>query len=710
MNDRTARPRVAAMLARAILAPCAALILAGLVPSLAGSGENHPRLGLYGHCDGRGLPIVRSDGTVDRTLIGQIARRHMVVLDATPFTEYRSDVLDSLRARRSDIQLLGYVQAEYIWRSSEADSTVNIPTQIRILVRNLDGYLYNKTGIEYVSANINLAKRDAQGRLVVAEAMADFFVDKILATGHWDGLFFDRFTYSIAYMQSFGDSIDFQRAGYPTFEAFDASWKAGTDTLANRMRRRAGDAPLLVGNGGQGNNKAATCNGWMREGWPNQNGATWASNMFWQPGGYLYDQGQYREPYAGWLVAWPSDNLAPYSAENMRRNRWALGSASLGDGYGTMNPPQLDPFTGYLSWWFDEFAVDRITGNSTGRMEDTGWLGGSTGPWYQMLWVQPDVPDATAENPDFENSVTTGWTMVTTVGSTVERDTTTAGHGIASARIHVPLASDNLYTTKFTSNGSVFYIAETYSATFWAKTSVPRTIYVASVKPDGSPWWMKVIAIGTTWRQYQVTFEGQLGEARLQFYVGGTIGDVWLDDVHFQLGEATVYRRDFDYGTVLVNPSLEVYDVAMEKKYRRINGLLDRVVNNGSESTLIRVRPSDAVFLLKSLEDLIAVPRPAPAAGLARLAWSAVSPSPARAGAETIRLSLAVSEPLDAGVVLFDARGRRVRTVFTGSLVAGTHVFTWDGRDEGGRTAAPGLYFARARAGTSEVVRKLVCR
>jgi flagellar hook assembly protein FlgD len=36
-----------------------------------------------------------------------------------------------------------------------------------------------------------------------------------------------------------------------------------------------------------------------------------------------------------------------------------------------------------------------------------------------------------------------------------------------------------------------------------------------------------------------------------------------------------------------------------------------------------------------------------------------------------------------------------VRALESGSFAAGRHVLAWDGRDESGRLAAPGVYFAR---------------
>jgi hypothetical protein len=88
-----------------------------------------------------------------------------------------------------------------------------------------------------------------------------------------------------------------------------------------------------------------------------------------------------------------------------------------------------------------------------------------------------------------------------------------------------------------------------------------------------------------------------------------------------------------------------------------------------------------------------------------RLVFDRPAPSLACAGT-TLRLTL--PRGARAEVALFDLAGRRVRTLSDGALAAGAHALVWDGRDAGGRTVAPGVYFARARAGAETAIRRLV--
>ena len=63
--------------------------------------------------------------------------------------------------------------------------------------------------------------------------------------------------------------------------------------------------------------------------------------------------------------------------------------------------------------------------------------------------------------------------------------------------------------------------------------------------------------------------------------------------------------------------------------------------------------------------------------------------------AVVIPLDLA-TDAAQASLTVYDALGRRVRQLWQGSLPAGAHRFTWNGRDEVGRDVAAGVYLYRA--------------
>jgi flagellar hook assembly protein FlgD len=63
-------------------------------------------------------------------------------------------------------------------------------------------------------------------------------------------------------------------------------------------------------------------------------------------------------------------------------------------------------------------------------------------------------------------------------------------------------------------------------------------------------------------------------------------------------------------------------------------------------------------------------------------------------------------------VSIYDATGRLVRSLIDEKLDAGEHVRTWDGRDDTGRAAGAGIFWAqlRTRDGYCSNKRMLVLR
>ena len=72
------------------------------------------------------------------------------------------------------------------------------------------------------------------------------------------------------------------------------------------------------------------------------------------------------------------------------------------------------------------------------------------------------------------------------------------------------------------------------------------------------------------------------------------------------------------------------------------------------------------------------------------LSFSASSPT---LGGSHIRLAL--PQGADVDLALYDAGGRRVRTLHDGHLDGGLHLLRWDGRDQAGQAAGSGVYFLR---------------
>lgn len=94
-----------------------------------------------------------------------------------------------------------------------------------------------------------------------------------------------------------------------------------------------------------------------------------------------------------------------------------------------------------------------------------------------------------------------------------------------------------------------------------------------------------------------------------------------------------------------------------------------------------------------------------PASASGGLQLAAGRPNPFR---ERTALSFSLDRPADVRLAIYDAAGRRVRTLADGPRPAGPGSADWDGRDDTGRRVAAGVYFARLEAsGAEPVSRKL---
>lgn len=590
---------------RPTIALLAALCTLGLAAPFCApaQAQNYPRLALHGRLYGNGFPLTLG-GTIQGPLNGAAldayARYHELTIPASPVSEYRQDIAQQLRMRNPSIKLFAYVIGQLIWEAPDSpDSLVDYATRYRHLVRDLDGFLYNKkTGAHYAPANVNLAKRSG-GRYVVAEGLADLFNSVVVQSGLWDGIFIDQYCNSILWTESPTDSIDFARAGYSSRAAFDAAWLIATDTLATRLRRLAGPDFLLVGNCAQGT-KYASFNGWMRENFPYQNGGTWYENMYRDPGGYFTDDAKFRAPQHNYLFTAATNSTLPYQSTNTRKVRFGLGSAALGSGFNIFGPSNLDALNyPYHHWWYDEYAVDIATAWSDSSMSHIGWLGQPLGPAYQMVWVGT-APDG-VPNPGFESDLS-NWTFNTNgLAATWARDTTRAAVGFASLHVTATTLAPATWSVNLNASGTISVFAGSqYSATFWARAS-RATSFPVVINPAGSgaATAARTVAVDTTWRQYQIALVPNTGgSSRLSFFLGQMQAELWLDDVHFQAGATTIYRRDFQNGTVLVNPASTTMSVPLGRTFQKIRGIMDPAVNNGAFITTANILPSDALFLI----------------------------------------------------------------------------------------------------------------
>ena len=73
----------------------------------------------------------------------------------------------------------------------------------------------------------------------------------------------------------------------------------------------------------------------------------------------------------------------------------------------------------------------------------------------------------------------------------------------------------------------------------------------------------------------------------------------------------------------------------------------------------------------------------------------------------TTAIQFDLAREAEVSLTIFDARGRTVRSLWSGALPAGQHRVIWDGRNQAGAIAPSGTYFYRLRHGNGEITRKM---
>jgi hypothetical protein len=121
--------------------------------------------------------------------------------------------------------------------------------------------------------------------------------------------------------------------------------------------------------------------------------------------------------------------------------------------------------------------------------------------------------------------------------------------------------------------------------------------------------------------------------------------------------------------------------------------------------TLVAATHGRSQWTLDLGQITLAVGPPPGGRGAPGVALSAPVPNPSRGRA---RLTLELAAPGRVEVGVFDASGRRVRTLVSGRLEAGRHPIAWDGVDATGTSAPAGVYFVRATASDDTARQRLV--
>jgi len=287
--------------------------------------------------------------------------------------------------------------------------------------------------------------------------------------------------------------------------------------------------------------------------------------------GYDYSPQQHT-PAATWDFA---RDYYPYM-------RFGLAFTLMSDGYFSHELGDTDHGQ---DWWYDELDYD---------------LGTPLGA-AQRIATSQAADRELLQNGGFESELSGTWSIWCDTkngcAAAAERDTSVKHSGTAAARITITGAGRK-GGIEFTQPNRSLEQGKNYDLTFWIRASGPMEIAVISSK--GSPNWdnyglNQTVQLTTQWQSETLTFEANrtVQDARIQFLFGGDTGHVWIDDVSLKERGDEVFRRDFQYGLVLLNGTKRRQTVDIKDGYMHLKGeqapqyqyILDDSGNEGFQTT-----------------------------------------------------------------------------------------------------------------------------
>ncbi len=282
---------------------------------------------------------LRAGTDITPALYPQLARYDLLIFPAEAQV-YNRAMFDELRRLNPNVLILAYVPSKS-WNSIWVDP---LHQKLRTHITD-DMWLRDPSG-RAVSVWPGTTVINTVGSWQTV--LPQFVKDEIMATGLWDGVFYDELSANISWVN--GGNIDIHRSGARTdAHLADTAWKRATVNLLKNTRDLLGASAVIVTNGDSTGELQPHVNGRMFETYPTpwEAGGTWEGVT--QNYLDLHDRVGYTPVFVVNGNTSNSGNNADYA-----NVRYTLTTALLGQGFfsydfGDQNHGQL--------WHYDEYSV-----------------------------------------------------------------------------------------------------------------------------------------------------------------------------------------------------------------------------------------------------------------------------------------------------------------------------------------------------------------
>jgi len=291
------------------------------------------------------------------------AKWDVLILDME--TQYTSrDVLQAIKTHNPHIKIFAYITPQEI--TTAPNSTIGaMRKKLRTHIAD-SWYLQNANGNRLSWwPNTHLLNMSDKGPKINGKTIQDVFAyfvrDEILATGLWDGIFYDNAWDNISYFA--GNTIDIDANGTnDPIVIVDAAWKNGMKKLYTKTKDVTGGKYPIIGNGFT----SAYSN--ELDGLLVENFASWD----WETAMTIHKSYTPANPRAENIsIIHNTAFNSHFGRYNFKNMRFGLTSALLYDAYYAYDFGDTDH--GQL-WWYDEYARDLgVPQNSANQIDSTLW-------------------------------------------------------------------------------------------------------------------------------------------------------------------------------------------------------------------------------------------------------------------------------------------------------------------------------------------------
>jgi uncharacterized protein (TIGR03437 family) len=469
---------------------------------------------------------------------------------------------------------------------------------------------------------------------------ADYIANSVLPSGLWDGIHFDQPEWYPNPLLSKKDTtnplppIDLERNGQAASAALlHVSWLEGFYSYFREITRRFGFGQLMFGNAGyiaSNTNVLPVLNGWMREivspytidangDWVTADAAGWyrlatnylIADRFTRAPSNVMEQFTGRglgEALGSYTANGLPDRSAKLDARDFRRMRLGLTTTLLGNGFfsyalvdNTTAPP-----------WFDEYAVDR-NGTATSDLSGKHYLGQPLGPAVEL-----DYPARFIFDIDFESPQLSPYFQ-----PSASRRISFDPNEVIQGKFSMVISRDDKDPRGliFSTNPAILKLERGKTYQLFMDYKIldyqPRTFLgILGIGISSAAQGVTEMR-GASLYQPDTFGTGQTGTLRTSVKVTGDdfvatgaltdFGTAAVDNIRLVEGTGGVWRRDFERGIVLVNPTPEAISVSPAQiagplhrtGIRRILGTQASQVNNGQAVTSgITLGSADGIILL----------------------------------------------------------------------------------------------------------------